>query len=48
MELIENLQYGNCPGIDLHYSYAAILVDVPPFDSRTTTKESSVEQGDSS
>jgi hypothetical protein len=42
MELIENLQYGNSPGIDLHYSYAAILVKVPPFAKRTTTKASSV------
>ena len=48
MELIENVQYGNSPGIDLHYSYAAILVDVPSFVSRTTTKESSVELRDSS
>jgi hypothetical protein len=32
--LIESLQYGNEAGIDWHYSYAAILVNVPPFLER--------------
>jgi hypothetical protein len=39
MELTENLQYGNSPGIDLHYSYAAILVKVPPSSEELRRKQ---------
>jgi hypothetical protein len=44
MELIENLQYGNEASLAYHYSYAAILVKVPPFIKRTTTTEDSEEK----
>ena len=30
--------YGNEPSVDWHYSAAAILVDVPTFDSEVRTK----------
>ena len=44
MELIENLQYGNEASLAYHYSYAAILVKVPPFIKRTATNEDSEEK----
>ena len=28
------LQYGNQPGVEWHYSYAAILIVVPPYKQR--------------
>jgi len=45
MELIKNLQYGNEAGLAYYYSYAALLVKVPPFIKRTTTSEDSEEKG---
>lgn len=41
MELIENLQYGNEVGMAYYYSYAALLIKVPPFTKRATTREDS-------
>jgi hypothetical protein len=45
MELIENLQYGNEAGLAYHYSYATILVKVPPFIKKTGTRKSSEKKG---
>jgi hypothetical protein len=45
MELIENLQYGNEAGMSYHYSYAALLVEVPSFTKRTTTKGKKTRKG---
>ena len=41
MELIENQQYGNDASLAYYYSYAALLVNVPPFTKRKTTRKGS-------